>query len=87
MDLSVSTTEQVLGHVTTALAEITQQEADKIGPDTRLFDELGLDSTGMLELLMRIEESVGVEFDTDTLEQSHLETAGSLTAYVRTLAG
>jgi acyl carrier protein len=49
--------------------------------DTRLLDDLGLDSTSALELLMRIKDETGVEFDDDTLEQQHFETVRSLVGY------
>lgn len=54
---------------------------DLLGWDMRLVDDLGLDSTSALELLMRIEDETGIEFDDDTLEQRHFETVGSLVGY------
>ncbi|MBP2702770.1 acyl carrier protein [Microbispora sp. RL4-1S] len=68
--------------ISAALADVLKREADQIAEGTRLFDDLGLDSTSVLELLMRIEDDLGVEFDTDTLEQRHFETVGTLADYV-----
>ncbi|WP_216588134.1 acyl carrier protein [Streptomyces brasiliscabiei] len=69
--------------ITGSLAESMRVDADTIGENSRLFDELGLDSTTVLALLMTIEEEIGMEFDTDLLEQHHFETVGTLAAFVR----
>jgi acyl carrier protein len=55
--------------------------------DTRLFAELGMDSTNALELLMQLEDELGVRIDADDLEQGDLETVGSLTEYFAEQAG
>ncbi|MEU5322629.1 acyl carrier protein [Streptomyces sp. NPDC047461] len=70
-----------------SLAKAMQVDAATITENSRLFDELGLDSTTVLGLLMTIEEELGMEFDTDDLEQHHFETVGSLAALVREQAG
>ncbi len=49
---------------------------------TRLFDDLDLDSTSVLGLLMALEDSLDMEVDPESLEQHHLETVGSLTDFV-----
>ncbi|TDD11073.1 acyl carrier protein [Nonomuraea deserti] len=64
------------------LAAILNREVTGISDSTSLFDELGLDSTTVLELLMRLEDTLMIEFDTDTLEQHHFETVGTLADYV-----
>ncbi|MCX5366491.1 acyl carrier protein [Streptomyces sp. NBC_00124] len=70
-----------------SLAKAMQVDAATITENSRLFDELGLDSTTVLGLLMTIEEELGMEFDTDDLEQHHFETVGSLASLVREQAG
>jgi acyl carrier protein len=37
----------------------------------------------VLELLMTIEEELGMEFDTDILEQHHFKTVGTLATFVQ----
>ena len=68
--------------VTVALARVLKRDAATITGTTRLFDDLGLDSTTVLELLLELENDLGVEFDADTLEQHHFETVGTLAGYV-----
>ncbi|MEU9329629.1 acyl carrier protein [Streptomyces canus] len=69
--------------ITGSLAKSMKLDPDTIGEDSRLFDELGLDSTTVLELLMTIEEELEMEFDTDILEQHHFKTVGTLATFVQ----
>lgn len=78
-DESRSTT---VDSIAAALARVLKRDAEGIGESTRLFEDLGLDSTSVLELLLEVEDDLGVEFDADTLEQHHFETVGTLAAYV-----
>jgi acyl carrier protein len=68
--------------ITAALARVLKVEAASLGESTRLFDDLGLDSTTVLELLMELEDDLAVEFDPDTLEQRHFETVATLATLV-----
>ncbi|WP_433289819.1 acyl carrier protein [Pseudonocardia sp. CA-142604] len=67
--------------VVAVIAGMFEISPDLLEWDMRLVDDLGLDSTSALELLMRIEDETGVEFDDDTLEQRHFATVGSLVGY------
>lgn len=53
-----------------------------VSADTSLFNTLGLDSTGVLDLLMNIEDELDVEIETDTLEVTNFATVGSLVSYI-----
>ncbi|MGB2570918.1 acyl carrier protein [Micromonospora citrea] len=69
------------------LAGVVQRDPQTLHQDTRLFADLGMDSTNALELLMTLEDEFGFEFDPETLESRHLETVGSLTDYIVEQAG
>jgi acyl carrier protein len=58
-----------------------------VTPHTRLLEDLGLDSTGLLELLMDLEEAVGFQVDVDELEPEAFQTVGSLAGYVAKMTG
>jgi acyl carrier protein len=73
-------TKQVLGGM-------VGRDPASLTDDTRLFAELGMDSTNALELLMQLEDELGVRIDADNLQQSDLETVGSLTGYFAEQAG
>jgi acyl carrier protein len=65
-----------------ALAEVLQRELPPMDEHTRLFEDLHLDSTSVLELLMALEDSVGMEVDPEELRPEHFKTIGSLADYV-----
>jgi acyl carrier protein len=72
---------EISDKVVAILAGMVQTSPDLLQRDMRLFDDLGLDSSSALELLMRIEDETGIEFDDDTLEPQHFETVGTLVGY------
>ncbi len=79
--------DRVAGAVVTALTRVLGDDLPEIAEDSRLFDELGLDSTGVFELLMQLEELLDIEFDTDNLRMEHFATVRSLADFVTTETG
>ena len=73
---------RIVSAITTVLAQVLDYDLPELTESSRLFDELGLDSTGVFELLMQLEEALEVEFDTDNLEMAHFETVASLADFV-----
>jgi acyl carrier protein len=68
--------------VVAALVEVLGRELPDVTEATRLFDDLGIDSTSVLGLLMGLEDGLDIEVDTDELDQHHLESIGALTDYL-----
>lgn len=68
--------------VVKALEAVLGTSLAAAGPDTRLFEELGLDSPGVLELLVVLEDDHGIEIDTDRLVPEHLATIGAVSAFL-----
>jgi acyl carrier protein len=60
------------------LSEVLNTDLPDVTEQTRLFDDLHLDSTASLELLMAVEEAVGVEFDMEELNMDDFRTVGTL---------
>lgn len=71
--------------VVEALETTLDRPLDDVSADTSLFNSLGLDSTGVLDLLMNLEDGLGVEIDTETLDLADFATVGSLVTYVEPL--
>ncbi|HEY6312470.1 MAG TPA: acyl carrier protein [Streptosporangiaceae bacterium] len=65
-----------------ALSTLLSCPAASLHEDTRLFDDLGLDSSTALEVLLELEDKFEIKFDPETLEYHHFESVGSLTEYV-----
>ncbi|MCX5391924.1 phosphopantetheine-binding protein [Streptomyces sp. NPDC006482] len=72
----------VIEHIRTALSGVLNREVTGISEEVRLFEDLALDSTSVIELLMGLEDTVGLEIDPDELEPEVFQTVGTLTDYV-----
>lgn len=70
-----------------ALADVLKKELPELEPGTRLFSDLALDSTSVIELLMALEDTLGLQIDPDELTPDVFETFGALTAYVAACLG
>jgi len=67
------------------LQEVLKRPLPSAGEQTRLFEELHLDSTTTLELLMAVEEAVGVEFDMEALHMEDFQSVGTLADSVESI--
>jgi acyl carrier protein len=65
------------------LTEVLNREVPELTDDLRLSGDLALDSTVVIELLMALEDSLGLQIDPDELTADAFETVGSLTDYLR----
>ncbi|MFC7328630.1 acyl carrier protein [Marinactinospora rubrisoli] len=79
--------ERLATGITAALAAMLRREPASMSLQTRLFEDLGFDSTTALELLMRLEDEFGFHADPETLALHHFATVGSLIEYVAEQAG
>jgi acyl carrier protein len=76
------TRSEILEHLRTALSSVLNREVEELRPEQRLFEDLALDSTSVIELLMSLEDTVGLEIDPDELVPEVFESVGSLTDYI-----
>jgi acyl carrier protein len=73
----------IVSAVERALREVLNDAVPAtLAEDSRLFEDLHLDSTGVLELLMALEENLGIEVDPENLNMDDFQTVGSLTDYL-----
>ena len=70
-----------------ALADVLKKDLPDLAEGTRLFSDLALDSTSVIELLMELEDTLGLQIDPDELTPDVFETFGALTAYVAACLG
>lgn len=71
--------------VVSALRTTLDRDLGAVDEDTALFTTLGLDSTGVLDLLMNLEDELGISLEAEELEMSDFSTVGSLVRYVEPL--
>lgn len=71
--------------IKSALGEVLKDPVCDLSEETSLFEDLYLDSTSILELLMAMEDVLGIEVDTDNLNVAAFKTIGTLADYVSVL--
>jgi acyl carrier protein len=64
-----------------ALSEILGHNTESMTEDSRLFEDLHMDSTTGMELLMAMEERVGLIIDPEELDMDDFKTVGTFAAY------
>jgi acyl carrier protein len=74
--------EQIIEHIRVALSIVLNRELADLDQDVRLFEDLALDSTSVIELLMALEDTIGLEIDPDELEPNVFYNVASLADYV-----
>lgn len=79
---TTAATDHVVEAVIDGLAETLDRPMEGVTEQTSLFHEVGLDSTAVLDLLMVLEERLGVEVDMETLEMKDFTTVGSLARFL-----
>jgi acyl carrier protein len=78
--------DRVVLAIGSALGNVLGGELPEITEGTQLF-ELGLDSTGVLELLLHLEDELGQEIDPENLQMEHFESVRALADFVSTEMG
>jgi len=63
------------------LAEVCRVPQDQLKPETRLVQDLGVDSVMTLDLLMELEENLGIEIP--EIDAAELVSVGKVLEYVR----
>lgn len=73
--------DKLLNIIIIAIKEVLDIDKE-INQNTRLFEELDIDSTSIIELLMALEDNVpGLYIDPEELDADDFESVGSLVDY------
>lgn len=76
-------TDEIVEHLRLSLTVVLGREIPEFSPETRLLEDLELDSLRFVELIMSLEDTVGLEVDPETLEPEVFATVASFAEYVR----
>jgi acyl carrier protein len=68
--------------IRSAIETVTGQHVETLTMDQKLFDDLGLDSTSVIDLVMQLEDVAHIEIDPNDLTGDVFDTVGSLSAYL-----
>jgi acyl carrier protein len=74
--------ERVIEDICALLPGILQEEVTGLCADTELLVALGLTSTTALEVILRVEERLGLEISVEDLEREDFATVGTLADYI-----
>jgi acyl carrier protein len=73
---------EVVAALEVALKEVLERDIPQLSEETRFFEDLHLDSTSIMELLMELEDSIGFEVDPETLDMDDFKSVGSFTSFL-----
>jgi diaminopimelate decarboxylase len=70
--------EALLGSVAVVLGRVLKQDLPELTEEVRLMEDLNLDSTSVLELLLELEDELDIQIDVEGIEQADFATVGAL---------
>ena len=73
---------EIIAVIESSIAEVRKEEVSGLSEDTRLLEDLRLDSTALLELLMSLEDALNIEIDAQSLSMDDFASVGTLADYV-----
>ncbi|MER5261859.1 phosphopantetheine-binding protein [Actinosynnema sp. NPDC002837] len=73
--------ERVVEAMTTVLKRLVERE-EPITEDMQMADELGVSSSLGLELLLEVEEQLGIQIDVERMRPDELLTVGELATFI-----
>lgn len=79
----MSSRAQIVQGVAEVIGAVVSREIEVTNENASLFDDLNLDSTSILEVLLGLEDRFKIEVDPDELDVDSFRTIGSLTDYVQ----
>lgn len=68
--------------IQTSVSAVTGQDPGPLSDEQRLFDDLGLDSTSVIDLVMQLEDTAEIEIDPADLTGEIFNNVGTLRAYI-----
>ena len=74
--------EELVAVIARCLDEVMKGQVPAITEDSRLAEDIDMDSLSTLELMMALEERLGVSFDPDSVNMAAYPTVGSLVDFV-----
>lgn len=74
--------EQVVTNIFTLLPQVLRREVSEVTEHTLLMEELGLTSSSTLELLLDLEDRLGIEINVEEINDGDVDTVGALADYI-----
>ncbi|HEX6498613.1 MAG TPA: phosphopantetheine-binding protein [Micromonosporaceae bacterium] len=75
--------EEIIEHMRISLSAVLNRDLTELPGETRIFDDLELDSMRFIELLMTLEDTIGLDVDPDSLAPEVFFTVDSFAGYIQ----
>lgn len=75
---------EIIEYLRHSLSVILDRPLPEFGAETRILEDLEIDSMRFIELLMSLEDTIGLDVDPETLEPEVFQSAGSFADYIKT---
>jgi acyl carrier protein len=76
--------QQVFDSICALLPGVLGQELPELSGETKLMAELGMRSASMLELLLAIEDELGIQIDVEDIDEGGMSSVGELADFIAT---
>jgi acyl carrier protein len=76
--------ERIVESMYPLLPKVLQREVPDASESTRLMEDLGLTSSTTLELMLELEESLGIEINVEDIGEDDVTTLGALADFIAT---
>ncbi len=73
---------RVFDSICALLPGVLSRELPGLTEGTKLMAELGMRSASMLELLLGLEDDLGIEIDVEEIDEAGMRTVGDLASFV-----
>jgi acyl carrier protein len=70
--------QRLIGSIGAALGRVLRRDLASVSEDTRLMEDLNLDSTNVLELLLELEDELDIQIDVEYIERFDFTTVGTV---------
>jgi acyl carrier protein len=74
--------QRVFDSMSALLPGVLNREMPHVSEDMKLMSELGMRSASLLELLLGIEDDLGIEIDVEEIDGAGMRSVGDLADYV-----
>lgn len=74
----------IVEHLRLSLTVVLNRELGEFSDDTRILEDLELDSLRFVELIMSLEDTLGLDVDPESLEPEVFSSVGTFADYIQT---
>jgi acyl carrier protein len=74
---------EIIEHLRISLSVVLDRDVPELPVETRILEDLELDSIHFIELIMSLEDTIGLDVDPETLEPEVFTSVASFVDYIQ----